>query len=69
MYVERRYSSAQVCAQTQVHSLFLSFPTTVGQLPDMTSESRRRTDDFTSSSKHEDETPPTSQLQALTEAY
>ncbi|CAH0715557.1 unnamed protein product, partial [Brenthis ino] len=68
--LRRRYYSAQVYAQTQVHSLFLSLSYSGGTTARHDQgELRRRTDGFTSSPRHGGETPPTSQLRAVTEAY
>ncbi|CAH0729520.1 unnamed protein product, partial [Brenthis ino] len=68
--LRRRYYSAQVYAQAQVHSLFLSLSYSGGTTARHDQwELRRRTDGFTCSPRHGDKTPPTSQLRAVTEAY
>ncbi|CAH0718028.1 unnamed protein product, partial [Brenthis ino] len=68
--LRRRYYSAQVHAQTQ---RALSIPVTlILRWEDCSTRPvrvRRRTDGFTCSPRHGGETPPTSQLRAITEAY
>ncbi|CAH0713071.1 unnamed protein product, partial [Brenthis ino] len=66
--LRRRYYSAQVYAQTQ---RALSIPVTLILRWDdhSTRPVRRRTDGFTCSPRHGGETPPTSQLRAVTETY
>ncbi|CAH0715742.1 unnamed protein product, partial [Brenthis ino] len=68
--LRRRYYSAQVYAQTQGYSLFLSVSHSGGMTTRHDQcELRRRTDGFTCSPRHGGETPPTSQLRDIIEAY
>ncbi|CAH0721072.1 unnamed protein product, partial [Brenthis ino] len=68
--LRRRYYSAQVYAQTQVHSLFVSLSYSDGAtIHHDQRDIRPRTEGLTCSPRHGGETPPTSQLQAAIEMF